>query len=179
LKGRCELFSSCNPVYSNDESTVFVRNVERMSPHWLPTRKVTGAKHHFFVIGDWGSESCPGKGSMHYVFRGPKPGSEKFERDHNAQRTIANNMGKLGDQVKPFLVVNAGDNFYWGGVLPKMIGGNDIHDHASFRRGFEEVYTHPSLKVPWLTVMVTMTMVVMVAWPMFVLSLITQSRTCW
>jgi len=132
---------------------LFVKNVDKMTPTWLPTRKVSGSKHHFFVVGDWGSGSCPNKESMHYMFKGPLEGSEKWNTDHNAQDTIAKNMGELGAEVKPFMVVNAGDNFYWGGVFPRMLGGRGIHDQPSWIQGFENVYTHPSLNVPWVSIL--------------------------
>jgi len=155
FNGNCKLFTACNPIYSSDASMVFVKNWEGMTAHWLPNRTVSSSdgSHHVFVIGDWGSESCPNKDSMHYVYKGIQPGTERWEADHNAQKNVANQMGKIGEKLKPFMVLNAGDNFYWGGVLPKIMGGNDIHDVTSWERAFEEVYTHPSLQIPWLGVM--------------------------
>jgi len=150
----CELFESCNPAASSDGRMVFVKNEPKMTPTWLPNRTVSGGdSHHFFVIGDWGGMSCDNRESLHYVFKGIKNTSAEWARDHEAQPTVAKLMGSLGENVKPFLVVNAGDNFYWGGVLPRMMGGRGIHDVISWKQGFEDVYTSPSLKVPWLSIL--------------------------
>jgi tartrate-resistant acid phosphatase type 5 len=73
--------------------------------------------------------------------------------DHEAQWNVAKVMADVGQRVKPFAVVNAGDNFYWGGVNHRDLGGRDIHDHQSFQKAFEQVYTDRSLMVPWLSVM--------------------------
>merc|ERR1719160_1082013 len=90
---------------------------------------------------------------MHYVFRGVEKDSERWNTDHNAQKNVANVMKNVGQQVKPFMVVNAGDNFYWGGVLHKDLGGRDIYDDVSFGKAFESMYSDKSLMVPWLSVM--------------------------
>jgi len=90
---------------------------------------------------------------MHYVWKQVKAGSERWNIDHNAQVNVAKAMTKVAQEVKPFLVVNAGDNFYWGGVFHNQLGGKGIHDDTSFQRTFENVYSDPSLKVPWLSVL--------------------------
>lgn len=155
--GECMYFSSCDPQPPKAETDlgtmVFVKNIDGMTPTKVPDRLVAGNNHHFFVIGDWGSESCPGKASMHYMFKGLPKDSPQYKTDHNAQKSIADNMGKRGDAVHPFMVVNAGDNFYWGGVFPRMLGGRGIHDKDSWRKGFEKVYHQTSLQIPWIGVL--------------------------
>jgi len=157
LKNTCEFFATCKPKPDIDGKMVFVKNVDKMTPQWLPNRAVkeqpASGGHHFFVVGDWGSLSSKDRGSVHYALKGIVEDSPEWKRDHEAQPTVAKNMGIVGANSKPFLVVNAGDNFYWGGVLPRFMGGRGIHDETSFVRGFEEVYTHESLKVPWLGIL--------------------------
>merc|ERR1719162_1117982 len=132
---------------SFDASLPYVVNVDRMTPHWLPNRTVEGDSAHFFVLGDWGGLSSPNRESMHFVHKDIKKGTPKWELDHNAQRSVAKNMASVGRKVKPFMVLNAGDNFYWGGVEPHRIGGQGIYDESTFINTFEKVYTDSSLKV--------------------------------
>jgi tartrate-resistant acid phosphatase type 5 len=153
---KCALFPrKCNPAYKAGSSMVFVKNRQRMTPHWLPTMDVSkrATGNHFLVIGDWGAESVgPNRESMHYVFKVANT-TEKWKTDHHAQHNVAKVMEDVGQRVKPFMVVNAGDNFYWGGVLHEELGGRDIHDDVSFEHTFEAIYKDRSLMVPWLTVM--------------------------
>lgn len=151
FKDSCDLYSSCSTEYSNDETMLFVRNEAGMTSDLLPTRQVSGNKHHFFVVGDWGSLSCPNRDSMHYAMG--KVSADKWQADHDAQHNVAKIMTTVGKRVSPFQVVNAGDNFYWGGVFHNSLGGNDIHDTPSFKQAFEDVYTDRSLMVPWLGVL--------------------------
>lgn len=153
LNGQCKLYTDCRSQGSGDATLLFVKNIDGMEPHLLPTRTVPGDNLHFFAIGDWGGASCPGHASMHYVHRQYLPGSERYDLDHNAQTSVANVMGALGDQLNPFMVLNAGDNFYWGGVFDESLGGQDVHDPVTFSQGFEDIYHHESLMVPWLSIM--------------------------
>jgi 3',5'-cyclic AMP phosphodiesterase CpdA len=61
-------------------------------------------------------------------------------------------MGFIGRMVRPFAVVNAGDNFYWGGIDHKNRGGNGVHDEL-WQKNFEKMYNAPALKAPWLSIM--------------------------
>jgi len=153
LNGECKLYTECRTQGSGDGTLLFVKNIDGMEPHVVPTRTVLGDNLHFFAIGDWGGASCPGHASMHYVHRQYLPGSERYDLDHNAQTSVANVMGALGDRLNPFMVLNAGDNFYWGGVFDASLGGQDVHDPVTFEQGFESIYHHDSLKVPWLSIM--------------------------
>jgi len=153
LNNNCKLYVDCRTQGSGDATMLFVKNTENMHPHYLPTRTVHGNNLHFFAIGDWGGASCPGHASMHYVHRQYLPGSERYDLDHNAQSLVADRMGALAAQVKPFMVLNAGDNFYWGGVFHESLGGQDVHDPVTFAQGFEDIYNHEDLMVPWLSIM--------------------------
>jgi len=148
---QCEYFSHCNPVRTPGTS-VLVKNTEGIQPHYIPPRTVSGDHKHFFVLGDWGGiTSQPGRGSMHYVHKGFRPGSKRWSLDHHAQENVGRQMGAFGRQLKPFMVVNAGDNFYWGGVFP-WNGG--VHDASTWTKGFENVYTDSSIKnIPWIGIL--------------------------
>jgi len=151
--GDCKLYVDCHTTGTGDGTMLFVKNTDGMEPHKLPTRKVSGNNHHIFAVGDWGGGSCPGHASMHYVHKQYLPGSERYELDDNAQTRVADAMGAAAEREHPFMVLNAGDNFYWGGVMDAKLGGNGIHDATSFKQGFEDIYKHEDLKVPWLSVM--------------------------
>jgi len=153
MNGECKLYVDCRTQGSGDATVLYVKNIDGMEPHFLPTRTVSGDNLHFFAIGDWGGASCPGHASMHYVHRQYLPGSERYELDDSAQTRVANVMGALGERMNPFMVLNAGDNFYWGGIFDASLGGQDIHDPVTFAQGFEDIYHHESLKVPWLSIM--------------------------
>jgi len=150
---KCQLYEQCHTEFSQDSTSLFVKNTEGMTARWLPTKTIQGDSGYFLVIGDWGSESCPQKQSMHYVHKGVQKWSERWNRDHDAQRNVAKVMTDLARKHKPFVVLNAGDNFYWGGTFDHRLGGNDIHDDTSFKKTFEDIYSDSSLKVPWLSVL--------------------------
>lgn len=57
------------------------------------------------------------------------------------QTAVARAMGACGAVSRPDFVVSVGDNFYQGGL-------NSLDD-PDFSRSFTDVYTHPSLQIPW------------------------------
>ncbi|MBO9707337.1 MAG: metallophosphoesterase [Caulobacter sp.] len=59
------------------------------------------------------------------------------------QRQVAQAMGSVALERASRLVISAGDNFYPAGVTSTT----DAH----WRRSFEDVYTAPSLQVPWFS----------------------------
>jgi len=155
--GKCKLYAESNRRYgtcrmdhTEDGTALFVKNKDGMSPHKLPTEDVSGSKATFMAIGDWGSISCPGRASMHYL-RPVPTGSDEWLIDHHAQENVANVMRKLSKITKPFAVINVGDNFYWGGIPHKARGGKGIHDHI-WAVNYENVYSDEELMVPWLGV---------------------------
>jgi len=152
-EGSCKMYVDCHTAGTRDATMLFVKNTEGMQPHKLPTRKVAGNKSHIFAIGDWGGASCGGHASMHYVHQQYKPGSDRYELDDAAQMLVAKAMKTLAAEHKPIMVLNAGDNFYWGGVMDARLGGNGVHDDTTFKQGFEDVYDSEDLMVPWLSVM--------------------------
>ena len=61
------------------------------------------------------------------------------------QTAVARAMGACGAVSRPDFVVSVGDNFYEGGL-------NSLDD-PEFAQSFTDVYTHPSLQVPWHAVL--------------------------
>ncbi|HLA64404.1 MAG TPA: tartrate-resistant acid phosphatase type 5 family protein [Rhodothermales bacterium] len=57
------------------------------------------------------------------------------------QREVAAQMGRTADEIRARFIVSTGDNFYTTGVA-------SVTD-SKWRRSFEEIYTAPSLQVPW------------------------------
>ncbi|OWF44778.1 tartrate-resistant acid phosphatase type 5-like [Mizuhopecten yessoensis] len=55
--------------------------------------------------------------------------------------SVAKQMGIVADQYAPQNILALGDNFYFDGV-------KDVTDKR-FKETFEDVYTSPSLKIPW------------------------------
>merc|ERR1719329_1252903 len=150
--GSCELYTDCHAVVEVHGFMMYVRNSHNIQPHVLPAMHENGRSGTFMVTGDWGGATSGGdRPSMHYV-RNEAHGSEAWNRDHYAQDNVARRMGELADQRHPFMVVNAGDNFYWGGINHWTRGGHGVHDHF-WSTGFENMYTHPSLNVPWISIM--------------------------
>jgi len=150
--GTCEFYNGCSQTDEVDGFMMYVRNTEGIQPHLLPTRHVGGSAATFFVTGDWGgATSGSDRPSMHYV-RPDTPNSERWNNDHYAQDNVARRMGAIGAQRAPTMVVNAGDNFYWGGIHHWKRDGHGVHD-PFWQQGFEHMYTHPSLNVPWISIM--------------------------
>lgn len=150
--GQCQHFAKCVPEKS-DQHEVFVKNEAGITPHNLPTRKLLSKRSgHIFVIGDWGGFSSPKRASMHYKWTHVQKGSAEWKRDDEAQGNVAKQMAAVGQKAKPFMVLNAGDNFYWGGIEMHQIGGRGIY-HKYWDYAYEKVYSDASLKVPWLGIM--------------------------
>jgi tartrate-resistant acid phosphatase type 5 len=61
------------------------------------------------------------------------------------QKAVALAMGGFGTKIKPEFVASVGDNFYETGVKST----ND----PKWKSSFEDVYTAPSLQVPWYAVL--------------------------
>lgn len=57
------------------------------------------------------------------------------------QRAVAEQMGKAAAETNARFVISVGDNFYENGV-------QTAHD-PQWRSSFEDVYTAPSLQIPW------------------------------
>jgi hypothetical protein len=74
------------------------------------------------VIGDWG-------------------GSSDHRPTTGCQTSVAEGMGAVSEIMGSEFVLGLGDNFYPSGV----------HEHNYWRinQTFEDVYSHPSLQVPW------------------------------
>jgi len=152
--GRCKLYHQkplkCDARYAKDGTVLYVKNRAGFHPHRLPNMTVDAKEASFFALGDWGSLTCPGRESMHY--KTPREvGSDKWTIDHNGQENIAKVMEKLAKVTKPFLVLNVGDNFYWGGIPHTIRGGRGVHDQM-WNLGFEMVYSSQELTIPWIGV---------------------------
>ncbi|KAL8153543.1 hypothetical protein V2J09_011303 [Rumex salicifolius] len=61
------------------------------------------------------------------------------------QSQVASQMGRIGEELGIEFVVSTGDNFYENGLT----GEQD----AAFHHSFTDVYTAPSLNIPWYTVL--------------------------
>jgi hypothetical protein len=85
-----------------------------------------GASLRFLVMGDWG-----GQGKAPYTEAG--------------QRQAAEGMGHVAGALGAQFGFGLGDNFYSAGIP------TDEHD-ARFRETFEDVYTAPSLQIPFYMV---------------------------
>lgn len=59
----------------------------------------------------------------------------------NHQNEVAHQMGLAAEQIGARFVISVGDNFYETGVASV--------DDPAWRKSFEEVYTAPSLQIPW------------------------------
>ncbi|KAK7929559.1 hypothetical protein WMY93_005954 [Mugilogobius chulae] len=76
----------------------------------------------FLAIGDWGGVPYPP-----YITA--------------VQKTTAQEMSKVAEQVGADFVLALGDNFYYKGV--------DSVDSPRFKSTFESVYTAKSMRIPW------------------------------
>jgi len=118
--------------------------------------------HHVFAIGDWG-------GIVFQKNIPPVPADKRsklfkaYHRtyvhgvDDRAQLLVAAQMRARATVAPPDYILNAGDNFYWGGV-DGMCGGPPVvpqeHLSAQWERIFENVYWGPGLSgKPWLGVL--------------------------
>lgn len=63
----------------------------------------------------------------------------------NDQQDVSTQMGKTAHDIGAHFVISVGDNFYENGVTSV----DDVQWHESF----EDVYTAPSLQVPWYVVL--------------------------
>ncbi|XP_069021984.1 tartrate-resistant acid phosphatase type 5a isoform X1 [Embiotoca jacksoni] len=79
----------------------------------------------FLAIGDWGGLPYPP-----YITA--------------VQKTTAQEMGKVAEQMGADFVLALGDNFYYKGV--------DSVDSPRFKDTFESVYTAKSLNIPWYVI---------------------------
>jgi len=131
---------------------------------------VDASEGYFLGLGDWGASLAPADkpkcqasgacGSMHY--RGSSqmawnqgkcsptyqtctdpPKLKGWCCDENAQKMVAQQMTVLAQQKKPHFLLNVGDNFYWGGV--------DGAFDPQWQHAFEDIYSDPSLQIPWIT----------------------------
>ncbi|CAE8707395.1 unnamed protein product [Polarella glacialis] len=77
--------------------------------------------------------------------------------DDQAQILVAREMQKLAEKVKPVLVLNVGDNFYWGGIevdCGTPMGEISPVAKHQFDAVYENIYRGPGLDgVPWLSVL--------------------------
>jgi len=118
------------------------------------------ADEHMFILGDWGGLDYDGKVS-------PAPNANRWKGryikrgiDNQAQQLVAEQMQLYAAKFKPRLVLNGGDNFYWGGIkqqcgldMAQAIKKFDDPDNPSrlqLKHVFEDMYTGDLADVPWL-----------------------------
>jgi len=80
-----------------------------------------GGSLKLLVVGDWGRKGT-----------------------HNQSR-VAEQMGRVGENLGIDFVISTGDNFYKNGL-------KGVHDHA-FEESFTDIYTAKSLQKPWYLVL--------------------------
>mmetsp|Transcript_103802 Transcript_103802/g.289100 ORF Transcript_103802/g.289100 Transcript_103802/m.289100 type:complete len:487 (+) Transcript_103802:42-1502(+) len=101
---------------------------------------------HAFVIGDWGGLGVPPKAADD----GKRPRVDAV--DDVAQQRVATQMAIRAATSKPDYVLNAGDNFYWGGVNSSCLNPQAWTEQWSTT--FETVYRGFGLDgKPWLGVL--------------------------
>ncbi|CAJ1431891.1 unnamed protein product [Effrenium voratum] len=152
-----------------------------------PTMKVGHKQeYHMFAIGDWGSLVGTNPGRMIQYAGGHLGGPHTMARwrgacntdtmmdcmagkecpdtchfdadvDPKAQVRVADALKKRAPSSKPDVILNVGDNFYWGGVNTNCGTPMDkIHPVTAhqFTEIFERVYHGPGIDgVPWLSVL--------------------------
>lgn len=77
---------------------------------------------NFFGLADWG-------------------GSPISPYTTSVEKAVAQQLGKVAQQLKPTFVMAFGDNFYYLGVQNV--------DDKRFQETFEDVFTSPALNIPW------------------------------
>lgn len=107
---------------------------------------------HFFGIGDWG-----GTGPSGNTWPNPgKCGSKQrpcTDADNRAQFFVARQMLRVAPTSDPDYVINAGDNFYPGGVT---VGCNQSGRTGQWSTQFDNVYNKPDSpikSIPWHSVL--------------------------
>lgn len=114
---------------------------------------VNKSEAHFFGIGDWGGDY----GGHTWVNPGKfeKRGGKVDGPDDYAQYYVARQMKALAKSVDPDFVLNAGDNFYPGGVTSYCSrSGSGYDPTGQFGEVFNDIYTGPGLDgKPWFSVL--------------------------
>eukprot|EP00927_Polykrikos_kofoidii_P011029 TRINITY_DN14651_c0_g1_i1.p1 TRINITY_DN14651_c0_g1~~TRINITY_DN14651_c0_g1_i1.p1 ORF type:complete len:1018 (+),score=161.55 TRINITY_DN14651_c0_g1_i1:115-3168(+) len=113
---------------------------------------------HVFIIGDWG-------GLTNQYTRGPAdviPAPNTAHRDFSwpvdriAQRLVARQLNRRARLTNPRYVLNAGDNFYWGGIREKCSRRKfgTFGTTNQWSPVFEEMYKGPGIDgKPWFSVL--------------------------
>jgi hypothetical protein len=106
---------------------------------------------HFFGIGDWGGIGAPGDTWTNpgKCVDPPAKGRPCTGADKRAQYFVARQMKRVAPTSKPDYVINVGDNFYPGGVLPNC--GKDGRS-GQWSNQFDKVYNDagsPLVGLPW------------------------------
>jgi len=146
------LDGSLNPIEGRAATIAYPQGV-RSGPHVFPrTRwnlyhdKLLCSHSQFLqCYSNMGDPPCePGCGFVKGV-------------DDQPQILVAEAMKARAANNTPVLVLNAGDNFYWGGIEKNCGTPMDVLSytaHHQFDQVFESIYTGPGLEsVPWLSVL--------------------------
>lgn len=117
-----------------------------------PDMCINKSEAHFFGLGDWGGML---DGPNVVPFRDLK-GGRPFVKgvDDKAQLLVARQMHLAAKTSKPDFVLNAGDNFYPGGIgLQCGVDPPTAYNNNQFAQIFEAVYEGPDLGgKPWFGV---------------------------
>eukprot|EP00448_Togula_jolla_P023929 CAMPEP_0170592376 /NCGR_PEP_ID=MMETSP0224-20130122/12891_1 /TAXON_ID=285029 /ORGANISM="Togula jolla, Strain CCCM 725" /LENGTH=725 /DNA_ID=CAMNT_0010916277 /DNA_START=50 /DNA_END=2227 /DNA_ORIENTATION=- len=118
-------------------------------------------EEHAFIIGDWGGIRSR-RGHLRPAPNMKNGRGFRWGIDNVAQHLVAKQLNSLANVSRPRYVLNAGDNFYWGGVEEKCGQPMNV-SVAKFRNGwgegatqfyhiFDKIYHGPGIDgVPWLS----------------------------
>jgi len=121
-----------------------------------PKLCVDKSEAHFFGIGDWGGDNVGGGHTWPNPGIYNRRGGPVEDVDYWAQKYVARQMKSLAATADPDFVLNAGDNFYPGGIETNC--GSAMHDNDDptnqFHKVFNGLYSGPGLSgKPWLSVL--------------------------
>lgn len=108
---------------------------------------------HFFGIGDWGGDAANG-----HTWENPGKANQRGGKvdgvDDWAQQYVARQMRSRAAKVDPDFVLNAGDNFYPGGIDAACMQSSSAFDPTGqFHNCFDTLYNGALTGKPWLSVL--------------------------
>lgn len=127
---------------------------EHRGKSW-PTLCFDKNESHFFGIGDWGGDTA---GHVWWNAKSAHGQSGKHgPADDWAAKYVGRQMKTLADKVKPDFVLNAGDNFYPGGInqncMANWNSSDPTHQFTDVFGGVTPVYGEGVGDIPWLSVL--------------------------
>lgn len=126
--------------------------LEHNGVEW-PKMCIAKSEAHFFGIGDWGGERPGGRTWVNPgKYKKRIPSGYVPRADDKAQFYVARQMKALAASADPDFVINAGDNFYPGGIT-RQCGQASTHDvTGQYDWAWRQIYGSLALK-PWFSVL--------------------------